>query len=38
VYRAHIVGEPEAIWLDDKWPLSYSRGTWALWPVEELDN
>jgi hypothetical protein len=38
VYRAHMVGDPEAIWLDDKWPLSYSRGTWALWPVEELDN
>jgi hypothetical protein len=33
-----MVGDPEAIWLDDKWPLSYSRGTWELWPVAELDD
>jgi hypothetical protein len=33
-----MVGEPQAIWLDDKWPLSYSRGTWELWPVAELDD
>jgi hypothetical protein len=38
VYHARMVGEPQAIWLDDKWPLSYSRGTWELWPVAELDD
>jgi hypothetical protein len=38
VYHAQIAGEPEAVWLDDKWPLSYARGTWELWPVVELDH
>jgi hypothetical protein len=38
VYHARMAGEPEAIWLDDKWPLSYSRGTWELWPVAGLDD
>jgi hypothetical protein len=36
VYHAQIAGEPEAIWLDDKWPLSYARGTWELWPAVRL--
>jgi hypothetical protein len=37
VYHAQIAGEPEAIWLDDKWPLSYAHGTWELWPVAGVD-
>jgi hypothetical protein len=35
VYHVALVGEPEAIWLDDKWPLSYARGTWDVWDGEE---
>jgi hypothetical protein len=38
VYHARITGQPEAIWLDDKWPLSYARGTWDLWPAQEPDE
>jgi hypothetical protein len=35
VYHVQLAGDPEAIWLDDKWPLSYSRGTWAVWTLKE---
>ncbi|MGD2177046.1 MAG: hypothetical protein PVG71_04410, partial [Anaerolineae bacterium] len=38
VYHSHTAGDPEAIWLEDKWPLSYVRGTWELWPAVEPDD
>jgi hypothetical protein len=38
VLHVQIAGAPEAIWLDDKWPLSYARGTWRLWSGAEPDH
>jgi hypothetical protein len=38
VYHAQMTGDPQAIWLDDQWPLSYVQGTWELWPVAALHD